>query len=105
MLLSMFFAVSFLAPEQQTIAGIDEDERPDDIGSITLPKWPSHARRPREQGKGMSCCIQALELQIETTFSDMCLNFLIFFVRTRQTEYQERWSWNHERFICSHQEI
>jgi hypothetical protein len=105
MLLSMFFAVSFLALEQQTIAGIDEDERPDDTGSITLPKWPSHARRPREQGKGMSCCIQALELQIETTFSDMCLNFLIFFVRTRQTEYQERWSWNHERFICSHQEI
>jgi hypothetical protein len=78
MLLSMFFAVSSLAPEQQTAAGIDEDEGPDDTGSIPPPKWPSQARRPREQGKGMSCCIQALELQIEMTFSNMCLNFLIF---------------------------
>jgi hypothetical protein len=78
MLLSMFFVVSFLALEQQTVAGIDEDEGPDDTGSIPPPKWASLARRPREQGKGMSCCIHALELQIETTFYDMCLNFLIF---------------------------
>jgi hypothetical protein len=74
----MFFAVSFLSPEEQTVAGTDEDEGPDDTGSIPPPKWPSHACHPREQGKGMSCCIQALELQIETTFSDMFINFLIF---------------------------
>jgi hypothetical protein len=30
----------------------------------------------------MSCYIQVLELQIEMTFSNMCLNFL-FFIRTR----------------------
>jgi hypothetical protein len=84
----MFFAVSFLAPEQQIVARSDKDEGPDDTGSIPPPKWPSHARCPREQGKGMSCCIQALELQVETTFSDMHLNFL-FFVRTRCTEYEE----------------
>jgi hypothetical protein len=54
MLLSMFFTVSFLALEQQTIAEIDEDEGPDDTGSIPPPKWPSHARCSREQGKGMS---------------------------------------------------
>jgi hypothetical protein len=78
MLLSLFFPVSFLAPEQQTVARTDEDEGPDDTGSIPPPKWPSHARRLREQGKGMSCCIQALELQIETTLSDMCLNFQFF---------------------------
>jgi hypothetical protein len=78
MLLSMFFAMSFLAPEQQTVTRTDEAEGPNDTGSIPPPKWPSHACRPREQGKGMSCCIQALELQIKTTFSDMCLNFLYF---------------------------
>jgi hypothetical protein len=48
MLLSMFFAVSFLAPGQQTVAGIDEDEGPNDTSSIPPPKWPSHAHRPRE---------------------------------------------------------
>jgi hypothetical protein len=104
MLHSMFFVVSFLAPEQQTVARTDEDEGPDDTGSIPQPKWPSHAHHLREQGKGKSCCIQVLELQIEMTFSNMCLNFL-FFIRTRRTEYQEHWSWNHERFICSYQDI
>jgi hypothetical protein len=105
MLLSMFFVVSFLAPEQQTVARTDKDEGPDDTGSIPPPKWPSHAHRPKEQGKDMSCCIQAIELQIQMTFSDMCLNFLKKIVRTRRIEYQECWSWNHERFICSHQDI
>jgi hypothetical protein len=49
----MFFVVSFLALEQQIVARTDEDEGLDDTGSIPPPKWPSHACRPREQGKGM----------------------------------------------------